>query len=319
MLCPKCGTTNPDGAKFCISCQCSLDSIPDAAASAPGEVLYAGFWERFAALFIDNILLAVMTIPVFVVIGTIAGLTGAGNPSSLDALIIAAYLLPLLLSAAYFILMESGMQGSTFGKRLLKLRVVDTGGNRIGKGRALGRWLAHALSYITLYIGFFIQPFTAKKQALHDMVSGTAVVKTEKTGNTVVIIIAAVATFFILIAGFLAAVSLPAYMDYRTKAKVMQGANLAVPTEMAIAMYYQNTGKLPSSLAEAGISPSELANSAAKVEIVPGTGDFTITFNNNQPPSLAGKSILYSSPGMMGGWRCTSEDIPQSLLPRECR
>ena len=42
--------------------------------------------------------------------------------------------------------------------------------------QALGRWFAAELSYLTLYIGFFMAGFTERKQALHDMVAGTLVV-----------------------------------------------------------------------------------------------------------------------------------------------
>ncbi len=54
--------------------------------------------------------------------------------------------------------------------------MTDLAGRRIGFGRALSRWLAALLSYLTLYIGFFMAGFTARKQALHDYVAGTLVV-----------------------------------------------------------------------------------------------------------------------------------------------
>jgi len=323
MFCPKCGTSNPDGAKFCMSCQATLGASPETAALASDEILYAGFWERFAALFIDNILLSAVTIPVFFIIGIIAGLTGASSPSNLDALLIAAYLLPLLVSAAYFISMESGVQGATFGKRLLKLRVVDTDGNRIGKGRALGRWLAHALSYITLYIGYFMQPFTAKKQALHDMVSGTTVVKTEKTSNTVAIVIAVIAMFFVFIfvAGILAAVAIPAYQDYTIKARTNVAMVIGQQATMAVEEYYTRTGRVPSSLAETQVQiqvPSFLSG----VVVNPDTGEVRLTFNSDMPGGIANKSMVFTPMQTPDGritWKCSGEDIRPNLLPQSCR
>jgi uncharacterized RDD family membrane protein YckC len=55
--------------------------------------------------------------------------------------------------------------------------VTDLAGNRISFGRATVRYFAQYLSVLTLGVGYFIQPFTEKRQALHDMVAGTVVVR----------------------------------------------------------------------------------------------------------------------------------------------
>jgi uncharacterized RDD family membrane protein YckC len=55
--------------------------------------------------------------------------------------------------------------------------VTDLEGRRIGFGRATGRYFAKILSSLTLFIGYLMAGFTEKKQALHDMIAGTLVLR----------------------------------------------------------------------------------------------------------------------------------------------
>ena len=57
------------------------------------------------------------------------------------------------------------------------LIVVDDRGNPISFGRATGRYFGKIVSALILLIGFFMAAFTARKQALHDMMAGTLVWK----------------------------------------------------------------------------------------------------------------------------------------------
>jgi uncharacterized RDD family membrane protein YckC len=74
------------------------------------------------------------------------------------------------------LLTSSSWQG-TIGKRVLRLKVVDEAGNRIGFGRATGRFFAKILSSMFFCIGFIMIGFTDKKRGLHDMLAGTVVMK----------------------------------------------------------------------------------------------------------------------------------------------
>ena len=55
-------------------------------------------------------------------------------------------------------------------------RVTDLGGQPIGFGRASGRYFARILSSLILMIGYLMAAFTARKQSLHDLLSGCLVV-----------------------------------------------------------------------------------------------------------------------------------------------
>lgn len=82
---------------------------------------------------------------------------------------------PIIIILYYTVLTGSSMQG-TFGKRLTKIKVVDINGDRISYLRALGRSSSMFLSSF-LFIGFFMAIFSKNKQALHDLMADTFVVK----------------------------------------------------------------------------------------------------------------------------------------------
>jgi uncharacterized RDD family membrane protein YckC len=135
---------------------------------------YSGFWRRFVAYVIDNILLSVIFWLLALVLGGIAG----------DGGVIGAYILGAIGWLVYYAAMESSTSQATVGKIALGIQVTDLEGNRISFGKALGRNLAKILSALILYIGFIMAAFTAKKQALHDMIAGTLVVKKGSTTPT---------------------------------------------------------------------------------------------------------------------------------------
>jgi uncharacterized RDD family membrane protein YckC len=83
-----------------------------------------------------------------------------------------AFLTPI----AYFALLESSASQATFGKAALSLKVVDLGGRRISFARALGRYLGKIPSSL-FFVGFLMAAFTERKQALHDKMAGTLVVR----------------------------------------------------------------------------------------------------------------------------------------------
>jgi len=82
----------------------------------------------------------------------------------------------VILCWLYFAGMESSHWQATLGKKAFSLRVTDLQGRRISFLRATGRHLAKLLSFLTLFLGFLMIPFTKRKQALHDMIARCVVV-----------------------------------------------------------------------------------------------------------------------------------------------
>ena len=94
-----------------------------------------------------------------------------------DLAAVGLYLIFLVGGWLYEALMESSRWQATLGKRAVGLRVVDLGGRHISFGRATARHFAKILSSLILNIGFIMAGFTEKKQALHDLIAGTLVVR----------------------------------------------------------------------------------------------------------------------------------------------
>src|SRR5947199_10802714 len=92
------------------------------------------------------------------------------------------FMITMAFSTLVSWLYEAGMLSSsyqaTLGKMALGLKVIDLEGRRISFARATGRHFAKVLSAIMLLIGFIMAGFTERKQALHDMIAGTLVIRT---------------------------------------------------------------------------------------------------------------------------------------------
>src|SRR5439155_8465313 len=117
--------------------------------------LYAGFWTRFLAVIIDAIIISVASGIV------VAGTHGVGFAVTFFG--------PWLYEA----FMLSSEWQATVGKRAMSIVVTGTDGKRISFARATGRHFAKYVSTFILMIGFIMAGFTAKKQALHDMMAET--------------------------------------------------------------------------------------------------------------------------------------------------
>lgn len=161
MLCPRCGRQNDDTANFCQGCGSPLraPSVVPTGAPEPATFEYATFGQRFVAILIDVAILSLAT-------GSLVVATfGVG--------VTLGFFAPWLYEA---FMMSSEWQ-ATVGKRVMSIVVTDTEGKRISFARATGRHFAKYISVFLLGIGFIIAAFTAKRQALHDMIAETLVIK----------------------------------------------------------------------------------------------------------------------------------------------
>ena len=134
---------------------------------------YAGFWKRVAALIVDMIVMWIAGLAAGVSLGLIMGLSGITN---IGIISVAGNLLGLLLGWIYYAAMESSATQGTLGKMAVGIKVTDLEGNRIGFGRATGRFFGRMISSIILLIGYIMVAFTEKKQSLHDIMAGCLVV-----------------------------------------------------------------------------------------------------------------------------------------------
>jgi uncharacterized RDD family membrane protein YckC len=77
----------------------------------------------------------------------------------------------------YEAFMLSSEWQATVGKRAMDIIVTDVNGQRITFARASARHFSKYISAFILGIGFLMAAFTAKKQALHDMIAETLVIQ----------------------------------------------------------------------------------------------------------------------------------------------
>jgi uncharacterized RDD family membrane protein YckC len=190
MICSKCGAAVAEGVAFCPACGQPVGAVgyPAATGAIPPplpRVQYAGFWLRFVAYVIDIVVIWIVAIPIYLLLGAAFGLSMSSIARDPNGMLLGSSLGSLVLFEGcailglwlYFAIMESSAWQGTVGKKILGLRVTDLGGNRISFGRATGRFFGKLLSNLTFAIGYIMAGFTAKKQALHDMIAGCLVTK----------------------------------------------------------------------------------------------------------------------------------------------
>ncbi|MDI6766199.1 MAG: RDD family protein [Bacteroidota bacterium] len=144
---------------------------------------YAGFWKRFAAYIIDQIIISILAFVIVIPFLAMVGLSLWSEDLDLSEnfifAIISAYFSIILFIVIgqwlYYALMES-IKGATLGKMVLGIIVTDMQGNRISFGRATGRYFAKIISSLILSIGYIMAGFTQQKQGLHDIITGCLVI-----------------------------------------------------------------------------------------------------------------------------------------------
>jgi uncharacterized RDD family membrane protein YckC len=124
----------------------------------------AGFWRRFAALFVDGLVLLIPSVILLIIFKQ-----GATYQ-----------LLSTVVSLAYFTYFEGGATGATPGKRALGIRVYDfREGGSIGYGRGFLRQIGKWLAAIPLFLGYFWMLWDKEKQCWQDKIASDVVVPTD--------------------------------------------------------------------------------------------------------------------------------------------
>jgi len=159
-------------------------------------VAYAGFWLRFVAHILDGLIIG---LPVVIVVMIIVLSSGFGaflhnlpnppnppDPDEVASTLGAAFfvgiglivLVAFLGSWLYYALFESSSWQATPGKKVLNIFVTDMNGAPVSFGRATGRYFSKFVTQlIPLGIGYMLAGLTERKQALHDMIASTLVLR----------------------------------------------------------------------------------------------------------------------------------------------
>lgn len=148
-FCPNCGASLGDDSKFCAQCGDQLSGV-----------VAAGFWIRFGAVLIDSVI-------ILIALGVLMAIAGT-----------AGYILGLVGGLVYTIGFWVS-SGATPGKMVFGLKVVTAEGDPIGLGKAVLRIVGYWVNGLTLYIGYLFIAFRKDKRGLHDLIAGTAVIRTK--------------------------------------------------------------------------------------------------------------------------------------------
>ena len=124
----------------------------------------SGFWRRFAALFLDGLVLLIPSVILLLIFKQGAAYQAVST----------------IVSLAYFTYFEGGPSGATPGKRAMGIRVYDfREGGAIGYGRGFLRQIGKWLSTIPLFLGYFWMLWDKENQTFHDKLAGSVVVPSD--------------------------------------------------------------------------------------------------------------------------------------------
>ncbi|HEY9143373.1 MAG TPA: RDD family protein [Arenimonas sp.] len=310
-------------------------TLPAQGTADPNDVVDAGFIRRLGAYLIDSMLIGSVYYVVLMVGMVAVAIVAAGQDFEGDGFMIGlvlVYLLYPVLSLAYYAGMESSKMQATVGKLALGIKVVDSQGRQLGFGRAAARWAGSIVSYLILYIGFFMAGWTRRKQALHDLMAGTFVVDkwayTDQPGRQVrelngclVAVVAAVVLMGVLaVVGILAAVSVPAYQDYLVRSKVSAAYIEGSTASRQVAEFQAETDRCPRDGAELGLAAptSTDIQEILVIENPDGTCEIAVTLRDLDTLKGAAGGVLYIGQDANGVRTCSAEGVPDGLLPSAC-
>jgi uncharacterized RDD family membrane protein YckC len=141
---------------------------------------YAGFWIRFVASLIDSVLLLIIILPLLIAVyGWEYFESTELVQGPFDFLV--GWVFPAVAVIVFWI-----YRAATPGKMAVGARIVDARtGEKPSTGQLIGRYFAYFVSLLPLLFGFLWAAFDARKQAWHDKLAGTVVVRdTEPRSGT---------------------------------------------------------------------------------------------------------------------------------------
>lgn len=143
-----------------------------------------------------------------------------------------SYAVGFILGMSYFSLMTSSKWQATLGKKAFGIIVTDKNGKRLSYQKAINRYAASVLSGLLLLIGYLVQPFTARKQTLHDILCGALVVKGGQAASAQIKLLIWTAAFFGLMV-FIAAAFFSPVADNQTAVSPIQQEPIRPGSEAA--------------------------------------------------------------------------------------
>ena len=186
-FCSECGRpfATDDLARFgsaAVCAECKPNYVQRMREGVGVSTQYGGFWRRAVALWIDNVLITLVSYPIGMIMAvpTVSGFGGDLFFVFSRAFISAFWgwgaAITFALEIAYNVYFVS-QKGATLGKMVMGLKIVTATGGPISVGRALARYFSRILSYLIFCIGYIMAAFDDQKRALHDHICNTRVIR----------------------------------------------------------------------------------------------------------------------------------------------
>jgi len=243
------------------------------------------------------------------------------------------------LPGVFFLLMIVGIvvvnwiwlyrNGQTIGKRLLSIKIVRTDGSRAGLLRIIFlRFIPTGILSSIPLIGFsftLLDPlliFQKSRRCLHDLIADTIVIDAftgTSTRRSTAVIVAVSIIPVLAIVGILAAIAIPAYMDYMNRSKVSEALGLLGGLKIPAEEYFADDGEFPPSVESIGGKTS--GKYTDNIVSNPAGFYFQATMSGEEA-SISGQTIRLTFEPESGEWICRSgypNGLDNMYLPSRCQ
>ena len=126
----------------------------------------------------------------------------------------------------------------------------------------------------------------------------------------------------VAIIGILAAVAIPAYLDYAVRAQISEGLSVAGGAKAAVTEFYQDRGVFPTDNVEAGLEAAANISGKYVTSVTSAGAAITITYGNDANVQIIGQTVTLTAVDNLGSvaWVCASGGVIQDKhLPAACR
>jgi len=137
---------------------------------AQGNTEYAPFGDRFIAYFVDNIIIGVPFFTFSYLMGILLW--------NIPLLALLLDLTATFLIIHFYFALPISQNGTTFGRKMFRVEYLDINTMEYPSvGKVWLRVIGYSISGLFFGVGFLLALFTEKRQALHDLIANTIVVK----------------------------------------------------------------------------------------------------------------------------------------------
>lgn len=157
---------------------------------------------------------------------------------------------------------------------------------------------------------------SARGTSSNPQVQFAALAKRGGTSNVAIVIVAVLVTAAMI--GVLAAIAIPAYQDYKVRARSVVALGYGKEVAARVGSFYESRQALPRSLADVGFGPP-FPNGLHDVQLNTSNGTLRLVLSDIAVGGHTFQLIPSADGRGRVSWQCQAGDMRPSLLPAECR